>query len=72
MASSWLNCRMNAFVPKTPHSTNSRELRMDSTKPVVAASLASRNCFAPSLRDTRAFMPTPVPTATAICSIWAE
>ena len=40
--------------------------------PVVAASFASRYSFAPSLLETNALTPTPVPTATAICSIWAE
>ena len=39
---------------------------------VAAASLAFWYSLAPSRRETSAFTPTPVPTATAICRIWAE
>lgn len=39
-------------------------------RPFVAAALASAYRCSPSLREISAFMPTPVPTATAIMSIW--
>ena len=63
---------MNARLPTRPQITNTSELSTVSTRPVAAASFAASCCFAPSRRETSAFAPTPVPTATAICSICAE
>ena len=63
---------MNARLPASPQITNTSELSSVSTRPVAAASSASLCRFAPRQRETSAFAPTPVPTATAICSICAE
>ena len=49
-----------------PSATKARQLNAARKMPFTAARLALSWFFSPRLRDSRALMPTPVPTLTAI------
>ena len=60
----------NKCEPIPPSSANTIQLMIPRNRPFLAASLAPSKFFSPRLRDSSALMPTPVPAATAIISVW--
>ena len=68
--SSATNALKNGRTPNRPNSRNASAESSSTNRPLVAALLASSKRRWPSRREISAFMPTPVPTATAIISIW--
>ena len=61
--------RKNVREKKMPISANTTKLHRYKKMPVLAARSAISCFFSPRDRDSRAFMPTPVPLATAIISV---
>ncbi|CAK7021290.1 MAG: hypothetical protein DELT_03306 [Desulfovibrio sp.] len=64
-----VNASKNIREKKIPKAAKPIQLMMPRKIPAETPSLASSNFFSPRRRETREFMPTPVPTATAIMSI---
>ena len=62
--------RMNQSVSSAPNSMNGTQESTSTNRPLVAARLARSKSFAPSALDSSAFIPTPVPVATAIIRFW--
>ena len=58
--------RKNGFVTKIPISKNKTYPRTSINIPFSAVLFAASNFFSPSARESIAFIPTPVPTATEI------
>ena len=55
---------------KSPKIRKGAQLNTPSRSPWVAALSAASISFSPSRREIRELTPTPVPTATAISSVW--
>ena len=67
----WLVCTWKKNREQVrPMAMNTRQLRTARNSPFMAAALARRWRRSPRLLDSRALMPTPVPTATAIIRFW--
>ena len=64
-----VNASKNIREKKIPKIANTIQLNIPKKMPVETPAFASSNFFSPSLLETSEFMPTPVPTATAIISI---
>lgn len=67
---SFVNAAAIWFENSSPTSVNTSEVPSIRNRPVVAARQASPGFFCPSLRESRAFRPTAVPTPMAIIKNW--
>ena len=71
MESTWVWSVMKVREKRPPSTAKMAQEQKARNTPLTAAWLAVSKFFSPKLLESRALMPTPVPTATEIMRFWA-